>query len=172
MNTFTSLVVPLLFLFIGGFAFYKKCDIYGSLTRGARGGVNTLLGILTSVTALFVAIYMMRASGALDILCSLLSPITNLIGIPKECAPLMVIRPLSGSAALAYGTEIMKTYGANSHIGRCAAVMLGASETTFYTIAVYFGAAGIKRTRYAIPAALLADFAGVTFSALAVRFFF
>ena len=172
MNTFSNLIVPLLFLLIGGYAFYKKCDIYDALCSGAKGGVSTLFSILTSVTALFVAIYMMRASGALDFICLLLSPVTNLIGIPKECAPLMVIRPLSGSAALALGAEIMKTYGVNSHIGRCAAVMLGASETTFYTIAVYFGAAGIKRTRYAIPAALLADFAGIAFSALAVRFFF
>ena len=115
---------------------------------------------------------MLRASGALDALTALLSPALTVLGVPPETAPLLVIRPLSGSGALAAGGDIMRQYGPDSYIGRCAAVMLGCTETTFYTVAVYFGAAGIKRTRYTIPAALTADLAAYLAAAWAVRLFF
>ena len=110
-----------------------------------------------------------RASGALEALTSLLSPLLTLLGIPPETAPLMLLRPVSGSGALAAATELIGQYGPDSYIGRTAAVMLGSTETTFYVIAVYFGAAGIKRTRWAVPAALCADITGFAVSALAVR---
>ena len=115
---------------------------------------------------------MFRASGALDLLTALLTPLLTALGIPPETAPLLVIRPLSGSGALAVGSDLMRQYGPDSYIGRCAAVMLGCTETTFYTVAVYFGAAGVKRTRYTIPAALTADLAAFFSAALAVRLFF
>ena len=116
--------------------------------------------------------YIFRASGATDCLARLLAPLLAALGIPPETAPLLLVRPVSGSAALAVGGELMERFGADSYIGRVAAVMLGSSETTFYTAAVYYGAAGVRRTRYTIPAALFAD--GVMFvtSALAVRVFF
>ena len=116
-------------------------------------------------------IYMLRASGALDALCSFIRPVFSLLGIPSETVPLMLLRPLSGSGALAVGSDIIKQNGADSFVGRCAAVMLGSTETTFYVIAVYFGAAGIKNTRHAIPAALIADFAGFLAAAFFVRLF-
>ena len=94
------------------------------------------------------------------------------VGIPPETVGLMVVRPISGSAALGVGSELITTYGPDSAVGRTAAVMLGSTETTFYTIAVYFGAAGIKKTRYAVPAALCADLAGFFFASLTVRLFF
>ena len=115
---------------------------------------------------------MLRASGALDALTALLAPALTVLGVPPETAPLLVIRPLSGSGALAAGGDIMRQYGPDSYIGRCAAVMLGCTETTFYTVAVYFGAAGIKRTRYTIPAALMADLAAYLAAAWSVRLFF
>lgn len=114
---------------------------------------------------------MLRASGALDALCELLRPLLSRIGIPSETVPLMLIRPLSGSGALAVGSDIIKSNGADSFIGRCAAVMLGSSETTFYVIAVYFGAAGIKKSRHAIPSALIADIVGFMASVFCVRLF-
>ena len=103
---------------------------------------------------------MLRASGAVEILSHFLSPVFSFFGIPAETAILVLIRPISGSAALAVGADLIAQYGVDSIIGRTVAVMLGATETTFYTVSVYFGAAGIKRTRYTIPAALIADFTG------------
>ena len=114
----------------------------------------------------------MRASGAMEVLGNLLAPLLTLLGIPEETAGLLLIRPVSGSAALAMGSELMEIYGPDSYIGRCAAVMLGSTETTFYTVAVYFGSAGIRKTRYAIPAALIADLVGFAAAAWAVRIFF
>ena len=112
---------------------------------------------------------MLRASGAMEQLSDFLAPVTKFLGIPAETLPLVLIRPFSGSAALAVGADLMASYGVDSLIGRTAAVMLGSTETTFYTISVYFGAAGIQKTRYAIPAALIADLTGFVTASLFVR---
>ena len=172
MNTISSLTVPLILAAIGAYGIYKKTDIYDALVCGASDGLRILSRILCSVIALFCAIYMLRASGALEFLCKLLKPVTDIFGIPSECAPLVLLRPLSGSAALALGSVIIASNGADSYVGRVAAVMLGASETTFYTIAVYFGSLNIHKTRYSVPAALIADAAGFCAAAIAVRIFF
>jgi len=117
------------------------------------------------------AVYMLRASGAVEIMGTVLSPVFSFFGIPPETALLVLIRPISGSAALAVGAELMAAYGVDSLIGRTAAVMLGSTETTFYTIGVYFGAAGIRKTRYALPAALFADFVGFFMASLTVKLY-
>lgn len=166
---FSAYIVPLLLLSCGAYALHHKIDAYSALTAGAESGLGVTARILPSMAALFTAIYMLRASGALDLLTALLSPLTARLGLPAETTALMLIRPLSGSGALAVGSELMAQYGPDSYIGRVAAVMLGSTETTFYTIAVYFGAAGIRKTRYTIPAALTADLAGFFFAALSVR---
>ena len=105
-------------------------------------------------------------------LAAALGPVLGRLGIPAETLPLMLVRPFSGSAALGVGAELIQNYGPDSPVGRTAAVMLGGTETTFYTVAVYFGAAGVRRSRYALPAALTADFVGFLAAALAVRLFF
>ena len=115
---------------------------------------------------------MLRASGAVEVLTRFLTPVANAVGLPAETLPLVLLRPFSGSAALAVGAELMQTYGADSLIGRTAAIMLGSTETTFYTISVYFGAAGIRKTRYTIPAALVADLTGFLVAALTAKLFF
>ena len=115
---------------------------------------------------------MLRASGALELLAGVLAPVLELVGLPAELLPLMLVRPVSGSAALGVGAELMASYGPDSRLGRMAAVMLGSTETTFYTVSVYFGAAGISRTRYAVPAALCADLTGFLAAAWAVRLLF
>ena len=165
----SAFAVPLLLLGCAAYGLRRKVDIYAALTAGAESGLSVATRILPSMVALFCAIYMLRASGALDLLTDLPAPITGMLGLPAETTALMLIRPLSGSGALAAGSELMAQYGPDSYIGRVAAVMLGSTETTFYTIAVYFGAAGISKTRYTIPAALAADLAGFVFSALSVR---
>ncbi len=172
MNTLTSLTVPLILLFVGIYALFKKCDIYDALVCGASDGIRVLGRILPSVTALFAAIYMLRASGALDMICSFLSPFTDFFRIPRECAPLLLLRPLSGSAALAFGSDIIRTCGVDSLAGRTAAIMLGASETTFYTLAVYFGSIGAKKTRYTVFAALCAELSGFLAAATFARLLF
>ena len=165
----SALLVPALLCFTACFASARGVDVYAALTSGAAEGLNVLLRILPSLVALLSAVCMLRASGALEALSALLAPLLSALGIPSEVAPLLFIRPISGSGALAVGTEIMSEAGVDTYVGRVAAVMLGSSETTFYTIAVYYGAAGITKTRYTIPAALCADAVMFLASAWAVR---
>lgn len=168
----TAFVTPCLLAGAALYALRQRVDVFSALTQGAGEGLSVVIRILPALAALLTAVYMLRASGALDALTALLSPALTVLGVPPETAPLLVIRPLSGSGALAAGGDIMRQYGPDSYIGRCAAVMLGCTETTFYTVAVYFGAAGIRKTRYTIPAALTADLAAYLAAAWAVRLFF
>ena len=168
----SSLVIPGLLAGVAVYGMGRRVDAYGALTTGARDGLTVLLNILPPLVGLLTAVAMFRASGAMEWLTGLCAPVMELLGIPAELTPLMLIRPVSGGGALAVGSELITTYGPDSYIGRVAAVMLGSTETTFYTIAVYFGAAGIIRTRHTIPAALTADLTGFVVSALTVRLFF
>ena len=168
----SSLVVPALLAAVAAIGLGRQVDVYGALTHGAEEGLTVLLRIVPSLVGLLTAVGMFRASGAMEWLSGLLAPVLGWLGIPSETAPLLLIRPISGSGALAVATDLMRTHGPDSYIGRVAAVMLGSTETTFYTIAVYFGSAGIHRPRHAVPAALAADFTGFAASALAVRLFF
>ena len=172
MTLLGNLVIPLILVSLVVYALFRGTDIFSAMTHGAKDGLKTVVSILPSLIVLLPAIYMFRASGAMDALSEALRPLLYAVGIPSETVPLMLMRPLSGSGALAIGSDIMKNSGPDSFVGRVAAVMLGSSETTFYVIAVYFGAAGIKNTRHAIPAALLADFVGFLSSVFFVRLFF
>ena len=168
----TALIVPALLVCVGAWAVYKKVDLYSAMTQGAKKGLLTVKTILPALIVLLTAIAMLRASGFLDLLARLFGPAMQRLGIPEETAPLLFLRPFSGSGALAIGSELMQQYGPDSFIGRTAAVMLGSTETTFYVVGVYFGALGIKKTRHAVPAALAADLVGFITAALTVRLFF
>lgn len=160
---------------LGGVALYaaaRKVDVYSALCDGARDGLQILLRICPNLIVLLTAISMLRASGALDLLADWLTPVLGRIGVPVETLPLMLVRPFSGSGALGVGAELMETYGPDSLVGRTTAVMLGSTETTFYTVAVYFGAVGVSKSRYAIPAALCADLTGFLVASWSVRVFF
>lgn len=170
--TLTDLLIPLLLTVATVWGVRTRVDVYAALTDGASDGLRVLLRIFPNLAALLTAVYMFRASGALELMTELLSPLLSALGIPPETAPILLIRPLSGSGALAAGSELMAAYGPDSTIGRTAAVMLGCTETTFYTVAVYFGAAGIRKLRYTIPAALTADLVGFLAAAWCVRLFF
>ena len=145
----STLIVPVLLTFTACFALGKRVDVYSALTKGAEEGLTVLLHILPSLIALLSAVYMFRASGAMEALGALLAPVLDRIGIPAETAPLLFIRPISGSGALAVGSEIMDSYGVDSYVGRVAA--------------------GITKTRYTIPAALCADAVMFLASAFFVR---
>ena len=170
--TLSALILPLLLALAAICGLGRRVDVYAALTRGAEEGLTVLLRIIPALVGLLTAVSMFRASGAMEWLSGLFAPVLELLGVPPETAPLMLVRPVSGSGALAVGSELMSTYGPDSYIGRVAAVMLGSTETTFYTVAVYFGAAGIHKSRHTIPAALTADLTGFIASALAVRLFF
>lgn len=165
-------LVPLLLFLPALLALRKQENAYALLLEGAGDGLRVMASILPALVILLAAVQMLRASGAADLLSSALAPIFSLFGIPPETALLVLIRPVSGSAALAVGADLMARYGVDSLVGRTAAVMLGSTETTFYTISVYFGAAGIQKTRYTIPAALFADFVGFFMASWTVRLFY
>ena len=165
----TDYVVPGLLAVCSLLVIHKRENAYDLLLEGGRDGLRTAASILPALVILLTAVQMLKASGAVELLGRFLSPVFSCLGIPPETAVLVLIRPISGSAALAVGADLMAQYGPDSLIGRTAAVMLGSTETTFYTISVYFGAAGIKKTRYAIPAALIADLTGFIMASWTTR---
>lgn len=167
----TEFLVPGVLTFISLYALSKKQDVYASLLSGAREGFSTLASIAPGLVLLLTAVSMLRASGFFELSAKALSPVFLLFGMPPELAPLMLVRPVSGGAALAVGSEIMSVYGVDSYIGKSAAVMLGSTETTFYTISVYFGSTGIRSTRHTVFAALAADFTGFFMACLTTRLF-
>lgn len=168
----TDYIVPALLILSSALALRKKENTYSLLLSGGEEGLRLLISILPALVVLLTAVQMLRASGAMELLTRALGPAFSLFGIPPETAMLVLIRPISGSAALAVGADLMARWGVDSPVGRTAAVMLGSTETTFYTISVYFGAAGIQKTRYTIPAALFADFVGFFMASWSVRLLF
>lgn len=165
-------IVPLLILTVSLLALHRKESTYDLLLEGGAEGLKLVVHILPALVFLLTAVQMLKASGAVELLSDLLAPAFSFLGIPPETAILVLIRPISGSAALAVGADLMAQYGVDSTIGRTAAVMLGSTETTFYTISVYFSAAGIQKTRYAVPAALFADFVGFTMASWSVKWLY
>ena len=168
----TDYIVPILLLLICAIALGRRESAYDIMLSGAKDGLSILLSIVPALILLLTAVSMLRSSGAIDWISGFLAPVMRFFGIPPETAILVLIRPISGSAALAVGAELMATHGVDSLVGRTVAIMLGSTETTFYTISVYFGAAGIKKTRYTVPAALFADFTGFFMASLTARLFF
>lgn len=168
----TDYLTPVLLSGIALWGLWKGQNSYQIFLDGCSKGLRLLLSICPALIGLMTALELMQVSGAMVILEKWLMPILSPMGIPAECMPLILIRPFSGSGALAAGIQLMTKYGADSQVGRTAAVMLGSTETTFYTISVYFSAAGVSKTRYTIPAALFADFVGFTVAAWSVRWVF
>ena len=165
-------VVPAILLATSLLALYRKENSYAIVLNGAAEGMRLLVSIVPALILLLTAVTMLKASGAMEVISNVIAPAFQFFGIPPETALLVLVRPISGSAALAVGADLMAQYGVDSQIGRTAAVMLGSTETTFYTISVYFGTAGIQKTRYTVPAALLADFTGFFMASLTVRLFY
>lgn len=163
-------ILPLILMFSAIFVLRKRENPYEILISGAADGLQILISLIPTLILLLTAVTMLRASGAVEWISRLLSPVFRFFGIPPETALLVLIRPFSGSGALAVGTELMTTYGADSLIGKTVAIMLGSTETTFYAISVYFGAAGIQKTKYTIPAALIADFTGFFMASLSAKY--
>lgn len=172
INIVSVLAIPALVLFIVAFGVLKKVKIYEAFVEGAKEGFNVGVRIIPYLVAMLVAIGIFRAGGAMELLSTLLAPVTKLIGMPPEALPMAIIRPLSGSGALGVMSDIIKTHGADSLIGRMVSVMMGSSETTFYVLAVYFGSVSITRTRQAVLGGIIVDIVAVLSSVWLVNLIF
>lgn len=172
MADFGAYAVPAVIGAIVLFGFLRKVPVFDTFVEGAKEGLRTSVSILPTLIGLIMAVSMLSASGALDLFSSLLAPASNLLGLPPQVMPLALIKPFSGSGSTAVLTQIYKDSGPDSFAGRVASVMAGSTETTFYAVAVYYGAVGIKKTRHTIPAALLGDVTACILSALTVHLFF
>jgi spore maturation protein B len=168
----SAIAIPMFILVFLGWGLIKKVKVYEVFVEGAKDGFNTAVKIIPYLVAMLFAIGVFRASGAMDVVVAILSPVTNLIGMPAEVLPLGLLRPLSGSGSMGLMTELMKTNGPDSFIGVLASTMFGSSETTFYILAVYFGSVGIKNTRHALPAGLIADLFGMLGAVFITRILF
>jgi spore maturation protein B len=161
MTIISYIAIPLVLLVFLGWGIVKKVKVYEVFVEGAKDGFNVAIRIIPYLVAMLAAIGIFRASGAMELLISVLAPVTALIGMPPETLPMALMRPLSGSGSLGIMTELMKVHGPDSLIGIMASTMYGSSETTFYVLAVYFGSVNIRNTRHAVPTGLIADLAGM-----------
>lgn len=172
LNLISISVIPTLVTIILIHGYIKGVNLYDSFVEGAKEGFKTAVKIMPYLIAIFIAIGIFKRSGAMDILISVISPITKLLGIPSEVVPLALMRPISGSGSLAILNDIINTYGPDSFLGRVASTMMGSAETIFYTMAIYFGAIGIKDSRHTLIAALLSHLAAVIASIIVCGYVF
>jgi spore maturation protein B len=168
----SKLAIPLLILLFVVYGLIKRVKVYESFVDGAKEGFNIAVKIIPYLVAMLIAIGIFRAGGAMDWLIFILKPVTNFIGMPAEALPMALMRPLSGSGSLGLMTDIMKVHGPDSFIGILVSTIQGSTETTFYVLAVYFGAVNIKSTRHAVPVGLIADAAGILGALFIVKLLF
>lgn len=169
LTTISLFLLPAIIVFLPLYGLVRKVDVYSEFVEGAKEGFQTAIRIMPYLVAILFAIGMFRASGAMEVMTNAAKPVMNAVGIPAEVLPMAIIRPLSGGGSVAVLSDLVKTHGADSFISRVAGTIYGSAETTFYVLAVYFGAVGIKKTRHAVPAGLIADMAGVFLAVWAVR---
>ncbi len=161
LNYISAAAVPAIIAIIISFGLIRKEKVYDAFIEGAKEGITTTIKIIPTLVGLLVAVGVFRASGALDILVGAVVPFFSRVGIPSEILTLALMRPISGSAALAIVTDIMNQFGPDSYIGRVACTIMGSTETIFYTLTIYFGSVGIKNIKYTLYAALITDVVGI-----------
>lgn len=169
INYISNITMPLMILIIVCFGLKEKVKVFDLFLDGAKDGINMVVKIFPTLIGLFVAIGALRSSGILDLIIEIISPVLNVLKVPSEILPLALLRPISGSASMAVATDIMKSNGVDSFIGILAGVIMGSTETTLYTIAVYTGSVKIKNTRFVLAAALIADLFGILASVFICR---
>ncbi|MGH2568217.1 MAG: spore maturation protein [Bacteroidota bacterium] len=172
INIVSLVAIPFILLVFLGWGIVKKVKVYEVFVEGAKDGFTTAVRIIPYLVAMLMAIGVFRASGAMEVLTSLLAPLTDLVGMPAETLTMALMRPLSGSGSLGIMTELMKVHGPDSFIGVLASTMYGSTETTFYVLAVYFGSVNVRNTRHALPAGLIADVAGLLAAVFVCRALF
>lgn len=169
INYFSNLIIPFIFIFVIFIGIKEKKQVFDLFLEGAKEGIKITFNIFPTLVGLFVAIGVLRSSGVLELIIKIISPITNLLGFPREIMPLAILRPISGSASIAIGTDIMKQYGVDSKIGLIVSTIMGSTETTIYTIAIYSAQVKIKKTRHVLLAALIGDVVGIAVSVVIWR---
>lgn len=170
INFISNLAMPLIILIIVFYGFLEKKEVFDKFLEGAKDGIKIVVNIFPTLIGLFLAVGVLRSSGIIDILIKLIAPILNIVNFPSEIMPLAILRPISGSSSIAIATDIMKNLGVDSQIGIMASVIMGATETTLYTIAVYSSSVKIKKTRFVLIASLAADVVGIITSVVICRF--
>lgn len=160
VNLLSAWAVPIMIAFIPLYAYIKKVPVYESFVDGAKDGFSTAIGIIPHLVGMMVAISVFRASGALEFFVGWMTPFLEAIRVPSEVLPLGILRPLTGTGSLAFTTDLIKTYGPDSMIGRIASTIQGSTDTTLYVLTVYFGAVGIRNGRYALKVGLFSDVVG------------
>lgn len=163
------MIMGIIFLGILGFGLYKRIDCFNAFREGAKNGIETAFQIIPAMVGLMVAIAVFRASGVMDVLVTWLAPVANALHIPTEVLPMAFLRPISGSASLAMLNDIFQTVGPDSLAGRIASVMMGSTETIFYTVAIYLSAVGMKKTGYIVPVALFCSLFGFALACVVCR---
>ena len=166
VNYVSTIAVPVVIIIIVIYGIADKKKVYDIFVEGATEGMSIVIKIFPTLLGIFLAVGVLRSSGLLEIITGAVSIFTNRVGFPSEVMPLAMLRPISGSASLAVATDIMKTYGVDSKIGLITSTIMGSTETTFYTIAIYTGSIGVKKIRFVLVAALIADFVGMLTSAI------
>ncbi len=164
VNFISNLAMPLIILLIVMYGLLEKNKVFDDFLEGAKEGIEIVFSILPTLIGLFVAIGALRNSGVLDMIIRIITPLLNVIHFPSEIMPLAMLRPISGSGSIAVATDIMKTYGVDNSIGMMASVIMGSTETTLYTIAIYTSCVKIKKTRFVLLASLVADMVGMLVS--------
>ena len=170
INFLSNLAMPLIILVIVFYGVIEKKEVFDKFIEGAKEGIKIVVNIFPTLIGLFLAVGTLRSSGVIDIVIKILDPLLNIVHFPTEIMPLALLRPISGSSSIAVATDIMKNFGVDSQIGIMAAVIMGATETTLYTIAVYSSSVKIKKTRFVLIAALMADIVGIITSIIICRF--
>lgn len=169
VNYLSASAIPIVILIIIIYGLFEKKKVYDIFLDGAKDGIKIVLKLFPTLIGIFVAVGVLRTSGILDLIVKFVSPITNLLNIPSEIMPLALLRPISGSASIGVAVDIMQKYGTDTFIGLVTSTIMGSTETTLYTIAIYTGCVGIKKTRFVLLAALLADLAGIIASVVIWR---
>lgn len=169
INFISNLAMPLIILIIVVYGFLERKEVFDKFIEGAKDGIKIVINIFPTLIGLFLAVGALRNSGVIDIVVKLIEPILNLVNFPSEIMPLAILRPISGSSSIAIATDIMKNFGVDSRIGIMSAVIMGATETTLYTIAVYSSSVKIKKTRFVLIASLIADIVGIITSIIVCR---
>lgn len=171
MNFISALIIPLILAAFGLCLAFSKKDLTGKFLEGAKEGLSSGIGLLPTLVLLMTAVAMFSASGAAEWLAGLLQPIMHKLGVPSELTPLLIIRPISGSASTALLSELFEKYGADSVVGRCASVLMASSDTLFYVVAVYMSAAGVKKSRHTLLSAFFVMLLSIFLSCFLVRLF-
>lgn len=161
INYISIIAMPIIILIIITYSFLEKNKVYDIFLEGAKEGINIVYNIFPTLVGLFVAVGTLRCSGILELITNFLSPVIEILNIPKEIMPLAILRPISGSASMAIATDIMSNYGVDTKIGKIASTIMGSTETTLYTIAIYTSCVNIKKTRGILIAALVGDIIGM-----------